>query len=401
MPTPPIAGVEHVAQVAEQDHSQAIRGAAQQFEALLLTQLMSTMRRTIPQGMMGSGYDSQVFTSMFDQAMSDQMSRGGGVGLADIIARQLDPHGITATEESSAREPLDLRAAMRVGAARRAYSTTGDLAPSQRAIGAIARVHEVGAEMVDPARAHVWGRSGRLEPQDLTNDYMTEGENGVEGFNVLDANGFYDNYKCNLFAFEMAYRSGLRVPIMGRGRGWGYFGPHGVIRQIQSGRIDGSWSVRADHLTVEDFDRAREQGVPFMLVGEGRDGRAGHMGIVDVIHRIDRAPSGEIHRIEYSGWEANGDGAHYRRRTWGLGRFASIHALELREPAEGEAQCFVVGRGPQMPSRHDAERFEARRRGEAASVAGARGAVASSTEIADSSLRSSPEDRSRPAGAER
>lgn len=369
MPVPPITGAELLSEATpRREYSAEIRDAAQQFEALLLTQLMSTMRGTIPQGMMGGGFDSRMFNSMFDEAMGEQMSAGGGVGLADIIARQLDPHGLSATEEATAREPLDIRAAMRSGAARRAYSTAGDLAPTQRAVGALRRVQEVGAEMIDPSRAAVWGRQGRLTPQDLTNDFMTEGEDGIEGFNVLDANGFHDNYKCNLFAFEMTYRAGLRVPIMGRGRGWGYFGPHGVIRQIESGRIDGSWSLEADHLNVQDFERAREQGVPFMLVGEGRDGRAGHMGMVDVIHRIDRTPSGEIRRIEYSGWEANGDGAHYRRRTWGLGRFASIHALELREPAEGEPQCFVVGRGPQMPSLRDAERFEAERSGAAAAV---------------------------------
>lgn len=356
MPTPDIDAVRAQTPVDQQDRSEAIRGAAQEFEALLLSQLMATMRRTVPTGMLGNGYGSQVWTSMFDQAMSNQMAQGGGIGLADVLTRQLDPyHQAPSTEEGETRP---LRTVATAHRARQAYFSN-DVTPNRRAVGALQRVQQAGNEMLHSGRADVWGRAGSLTPQDLTNDFVTQGQDGVEGFNVLDANGFQDCYKCNLFGFELAYRAGLRVPVMGRGRGWGYFGPHGVVRMIDQGRIDGSWSTMADHLEKEDFDRATGQGIPFMLVGEGRDGRAGHVGMIDEVHRIERDSSGNIRRIEYSGWEANGDGAHYRRRTWGIGRFASIHVLELRDPAPGEEQCFVIGGRPAMPSRHDAPRFSA------------------------------------------
>lgn len=82
--------------------------------------------------------------------------------------------------------------------------------------------------------------------------------------------------------------------------------------------------------------------------------------MVDEIHRIDRNNDGTIRRIEYSGWEANGDGAHYRRRTWGLGRFASIHVLELQAPAADSEQSFIAGGRPARPSLQDAPRYAAR-----------------------------------------
>lgn len=348
MPPPEIQAATGAANPIEQERSSAIRGAAQQFEALLLSQLMATMRQTVPEGMFGSGTDSHIWRSMMDQALSSQMAQAGGIGLADILVEQLDPGGSSGGRGTDALSEL-----MRAGRARNAYSGSADGAPSRPAIGAMQRVQESAEEMLAD-RAWVWGRAGRLTTRDLSNDFATEESDGVARFNVNDASGFEDCYKCNLFAFELAYRSGLSVPIMGRGRGWGYFGPAGVVRQIESGRLDGRWAAPADHLDEAALSSAREQGRPFMIVGSGRDDRAGHVGMVDEVHRIERDSNGGIRRIEYSGWEANGDGAHYRRRTWGVGRFQAIHLVELREPAAGEPQCFPVGGGPARPSLLDA-----------------------------------------------
>ncbi len=232
-----------------------------------------------------------------------------------------------------------------------------DLAPSRRAVGALRQVQEVAAEMLAPERARVWGRGGRLSPQDLTNTFAVFlPDGGVVGFNVLDAEGFVDRYKCNLFVFELAYRAGLRIPMAGRLRGWGYPGPDEVLRQIARGSFDESWAVPASHLDYDELQHATGLGIPFILVAEGREGRAGHMGFIDVVHHIEHDGIDRVLRIEYSGWEANGDGAHYRRRTWAIQRFASIHLLELRQPQGEQAQCFAAG-APAAPSDLDATRY--------------------------------------------
>lgn len=238
-----------------------------------------------------------------------------------------------------------------------------DRTPARHARGALLRVQEEAALMLAPDRAPVWGRRGRLTPRDLTNTfavYMPDGD--IYGFNVLDAEGFVDRYKCNLFVFELLYRAGLRIPIVARQRGWGYAGPDEVLRQLQRGSFDGGWALLADHYDIDALRRANAQGIPFMLVAQGLEGRAGHMGVVDEIHRIRHDGIGRILRVEYSGWEANGDGAHYRRRTWTVHRFAEIHMLELQEPEPEQVQCYAISH-PGQRSDLDAPRFARRRAG--------------------------------------
>jgi hypothetical protein len=235
-----------------------------------------------------------------------------------------------------------------------------DQEPRRRARGALERVQALAEEMLEPGNAQVWGRDPVLTPRDLTNDFMTIEQGGIAGFNVLDAEGFGDGYKCNLFVFELAYRAGLRIPMIGRIRGWGYPGPEDVLRQVRRDAFYGEWAVLADHLTLDELRESHEQGIVFMLVGEGSEGRAGHFGMVDEVHQIRHDGIGRILGVTYSGWEANGDGAHYRRRSWDVNRFAAIHLLELQEPRDGEVQCYAVGRGPLLPSDLDLPRFAAR-----------------------------------------
>jgi hypothetical protein len=80
------------------------------------------------------------------------------------------------------------------------------------------------------------------------------------------------------------------------------------------------------------------------------------MGVIDQIHRLELDPAGRIVLVEYSGWEANPGSASYARRTWRIGRYTSIHLIQLRDPAEGEAQVVSLGFGPLGPSVADALR---------------------------------------------
>ena len=68
------------------------------------------------------------------------------------------------------------------------------------------------------------------------------GEGGLEVFSVLDAEGYAGFLKCNLLVFELAYRAGLRVPVMSRNRGWTYPGPLSVGRMLVAGEVVGGWA---------------------------------------------------------------------------------------------------------------------------------------------------------------
>uniref|UniRef100_I2Q2W0 Metalloendopeptidase-like membrane protein n=1 Tax=Desulfovibrio sp. U5L TaxID=596152 RepID=I2Q2W0_9BACT len=66
-----------------------LREACQGFESVFISQLFAKMRATVPKdGILHGHYEDQYY-SMFDKAMSDKMAADGGIGLADMMYRQL------------------------------------------------------------------------------------------------------------------------------------------------------------------------------------------------------------------------------------------------------------------------------------------------------------------------
>lgn len=69
-----------------------IRDAAAQFESLLIAQVFKTIHED-EGGWLGTGDDQSAGTamSMADEYLAQSISKRGGLGLAQMIARQLDP----------------------------------------------------------------------------------------------------------------------------------------------------------------------------------------------------------------------------------------------------------------------------------------------------------------------
>ncbi len=66
-----------------------LREACQGFESVFISKLFSQMRATVPKdGLLRGQYEEQYY-SMFDKAMSDKLAADGGIGLADMMYRQL------------------------------------------------------------------------------------------------------------------------------------------------------------------------------------------------------------------------------------------------------------------------------------------------------------------------
>ena len=60
------------------------------FEAMLMQQMMSAMRKTVPQdGLLSSGFANDIYSSMFDQAIAETSSKSGSLGIAENIYRQM------------------------------------------------------------------------------------------------------------------------------------------------------------------------------------------------------------------------------------------------------------------------------------------------------------------------
>jgi peptidoglycan hydrolase FlgJ len=67
-----------------------IRQAAQEFESLVLQQMLRTMRQASSLGggfLQGSG--ERVYRDLMDEELARVLARGGGLGLADMLARDL------------------------------------------------------------------------------------------------------------------------------------------------------------------------------------------------------------------------------------------------------------------------------------------------------------------------
>ncbi len=76
---------------ARQAPDQALKTVAQQFEMVFLNMMLKSMREATPQDGMLDSEQTKMFTGMLDQQLAQEMSKRG-VGLADLMVRQLDPH---------------------------------------------------------------------------------------------------------------------------------------------------------------------------------------------------------------------------------------------------------------------------------------------------------------------
>ncbi|GAB4115065.1 MAG: flagellar assembly peptidoglycan hydrolase FlgJ [Sideroxydans sp.] len=121
---------------AKQAPDKALKSVAQQFETVFLDMMLKSMRAATPQDGMFDSEQTRLFTGMLDQQLAQEMSRRG-VGLADLMVRQLGqqatpavPHGASATPYSDERQSFVNRM---LPHAERASRTTG--IPAQLLLG--------------------------------------------------------------------------------------------------------------------------------------------------------------------------------------------------------------------------------------------------------------------------
>lgn len=77
------------AAMSDKDNSR-LKEVCQDFEAVFLNMMLQSMRATVPKSdLMGSGHGKEIFESMLDQKLSENMAKAGGTGLADMLYTQL------------------------------------------------------------------------------------------------------------------------------------------------------------------------------------------------------------------------------------------------------------------------------------------------------------------------
>jgi len=89
-----LAGLGRLRRDAGRDDPAAIRKVAEQFESMFTRMMLKSMREaTGPDPMFGSD-QQQMYQSMADDQLSVQLSKGKGLGLADMLVRQLQKMGV-------------------------------------------------------------------------------------------------------------------------------------------------------------------------------------------------------------------------------------------------------------------------------------------------------------------
>jgi flagellar protein FlgJ len=67
-----------------------LKVACQQFESLFLSLTLKEMRETIPKSeFLGGGQAEEIYNSMLDAQLSNELAQKGGIGLAVIIEKYL------------------------------------------------------------------------------------------------------------------------------------------------------------------------------------------------------------------------------------------------------------------------------------------------------------------------
>lgn len=85
------AGLAKLKQGARESSPAAIKEAAQQFESLFLGMVMKSMREAKLAEGFADSQQSKMYQDMYDQQMAMHLSGKPGVGLAEVIAKQLSP----------------------------------------------------------------------------------------------------------------------------------------------------------------------------------------------------------------------------------------------------------------------------------------------------------------------
>lgn len=83
-----VQGVNQLRLEAKQSSPEALKAAAQQFEAVFMNMLMKSMREATPQDGMFDSEQTRMYTSMLDQQLTQKLA-SRGIGLAEVMVRQL------------------------------------------------------------------------------------------------------------------------------------------------------------------------------------------------------------------------------------------------------------------------------------------------------------------------
>ena len=85
-------------------YQKKLKDACKGFESMFIQLMWKEMRKTVPENsLFGESNGEKIFRDMLDTEMSDRMSEAGGLGLADVMYKQL-------TAQYQAHKDMEARA---------------------------------------------------------------------------------------------------------------------------------------------------------------------------------------------------------------------------------------------------------------------------------------------------
>ncbi|MCF6096106.1 rod-binding protein [Thermovorax subterraneus] len=70
-----------------------LKRACEQFEAIFLKYLLKEMRKTVPNGgLFDNSLSYNIFQSLYDDALSEEISKNNGMGIAEELYKQLSKY---------------------------------------------------------------------------------------------------------------------------------------------------------------------------------------------------------------------------------------------------------------------------------------------------------------------
>ena len=112
---------------AEQQREKAVE-AADKFEAVFVKSFIQSLRQTASIGedsMFGSGPGADTYAGWFDNNVAEELSRTGGIGIAETLLRDMERHGqIVGEQPDDTDSPTALAQRAEQAAARTSLNTT-------------------------------------------------------------------------------------------------------------------------------------------------------------------------------------------------------------------------------------------------------------------------------------
>lgn len=111
--------LQKINELGREDKQAAFGEMAKQFESLFIDSMLKQMRQassSISDGGLFDSNDMKLYQQMFDQQLALSLSQGGGMGLADMIERQLQQQYMAEQQDPNAKielAPLPERSALK------------------------------------------------------------------------------------------------------------------------------------------------------------------------------------------------------------------------------------------------------------------------------------------------